>query len=201
MKTENMKKLIELHDKLKNHPFREHFDECFRADYRITLREVSATYSNYMYHDDCTDLGKESSLWNHNYNACLSLWYMYGKDYDWLIPYYDQMLGVIHRFIETEEYPPVVYNLLHRDRKSNTWETVPYYLVTKENSPFDCACLPGYYEYRTDLRYDITEEEVYEEYRRNFTYVTEEKLHQWAHEYVTEKLPIYKWIQETKRGL
>ena len=195
------KPVNELHDILKEHPYRMSMNTMFKDDYLNKLVDLAYSYSHIAWGDYKEEGNKElrkSTMFVHDYVACIGIWRRVGESMDYLFPYYEQMLSVIHRYIETGETPPVIYNL-QKNKETGKYESVKYNLVTDKIYPGESKLLPAYFHYDDTIRFDVTVEEIYELYKKLYKSVTDEMLHEWAESYVNDKLHILKWLQENKK--
>ena len=191
-----LEELQVVHYQLKAHPFRLHHDEDMRSDYIHLSYQLASLYSKWAYWEtDNSKLAQGSAYWVHNYNCCLSIWRNCGAEKDKWIVYYDQMLGVIHHFLETKELPKAFYNM-ERDAQGEH-HIVKYVLVT-EDCPVKSPHIPGYFRYDERLRDKVTVEEVAEVYMQVFRHLNKDRARIYAQDYVDNDLPVLAWVKEQK---
>lgn len=186
--------LQEAHDKVKNHPYREHFSEIFRQDYLNALLQLSRTYSKEAIAKKENKALRKSLKWVHDFNACIGIWRRKGKDMDYLISYYEVMLGVIHTYLITHEAPSYIYCLYRKGPYDYDFEK--YHLVTEEYYPYESKLLPGYFINSPRINLDVTVDYVFDIYRNTFGHISDDECRRCAESYVNDELKICKWLRE-----
>lgn len=188
--TEKMQELQAAHDAVKEHPFRKDFEPALRKSYISALFRLSAAYSQIIYHEREDDkILSKSGEFIHNYNSYLSVWRNVGERCDYLVTYYDLMLGVIHEFLRTEEPPPYIY-LLEREGPYE-YEYHKAYLVTSEEYPEKSDYTPGYFEIDTDTTQTI--DELTEYFKK---WLCQLDAHKIATNYVNDRFKVIKWLKK-----
>ncbi len=133
-------RLLNAHDTLKEHPFRNGFSPMWERAYNDCLYELSNAWCAFILHSPVSDyvrgVLKKFSGWVHNYNASL----LFHDIKQELIPYYECIIAMTHRFLDTGDLS-AYYQL---EGRLGTYRYIKYYLVTPELCGIESAELPRY---------------------------------------------------------
>lgn len=193
-------KLSKQHDIIKTHPYRTNFDPKWRRDYIECLLDLSNIWADYIWiGDHPTDeeekLMRQFGRWVHNYNQEL-LFYRGRKDIKFeRFYYYEQMLQVTHRFIETGElleYYAIEY--LWDDKHVRYRSVEKYALVTKDDCGIDSSILPCYLPTKYSMCTDYKSIREYITSDFHYSRKTTEEKEIICQNWINNVAPVLEWL-------
>ena len=198
-KKEIHSRMQKIHDEIKRHPFRIGFEAKYIPGYKHLLYELSEAWSDLVWR--CEEKTEEESrlfyqfgrCWIHDYRQELRT---YQKDTfpTNLFPYYEQMLQVTHRYLDTGEFD-ICYNPdVFQDASGNRYRRVEKYeLITKEMCGIDSPILPHFLPVSTKC---VTDERVRECYLTKYHFPdhsAEQRLSDYE-KWEKDVKPVLEWI-------
>lgn len=199
-KVELISQLEQIHDEIKRHPFRYSFDTEDIDSYKHLLYELGKAWGNLIFrcnewNEDEHKLYRQFSYWIHDYNENLRLYNKNSFPME-LFDYYERMLQVTHRYLNTGEFD-TFYNIDVRRINGNREKYVEkYQLITKELCDIDSPELPRFYPIGRKLCVD---EDTMKNYLEHHSYTYQNKpeeqkriLENWKQ----NVKPILVWINE-----
>ena len=194
-KQDALERLQRAHDMVKEHPYRYNFSEEFMEDYADRLLELSDAWCTLIYRADIADgeqrLMKKFGEWIHNYNASI-IGRRIRRD---LIPFYDGVLSVTHRYLDAGEINGY-YALEYRYDDNNYYgarKEIPiwFYLVTKESCGIDSPDLPLFFP-KTE-RLSDSKEALRKYLDKYFWNKSTEYRDKFADDWEANLLPVIQW--------
>lgn len=171
-KKDILSRMKNIHDEIKQHPFRLAFSDEYIPSYKHLLYELTEIWCDLIYHcNDLTDeeqkLYRQFGSWIHDYRQELRT---YRKDSFPMeyFDYYEQMLQVTHRYIDTGEID-TFYNIdCFFTEKGREKRVEKYQLISKEICGIDSPELPRYFPVSRKL---CTDDEAMRQYfKTNFSF-------------------------------
>lgn len=199
-KIEIISRLEKVHDEIKRHPFRFNFATEYVASYKLLLYELTEVWCDMIYHcDELTEsekkLYRQFGYWIHDYRQELRT---FRKDYFPMqyFDYYEQMLQVTHRYIDTGEFD-TFYNIDSFFSDGKRYDRVEkYQLITKELCGIDSPELPRFFPVSRKLCVD--DEKMIHYFRTNiaFSHKSSEEQEKAFETWQQTMKPILEWINE-----
>ena len=192
-KAELIAALSDIHDKIKNHPFREDFSGKYLADYKYLLDKLSDIWANYIYNGsdrtpDALRLYYQFAYWIHDYRATLkphrrdSFPMMY-------FDYFERMLQVTHEFIQTGELTHfyAIDALLDARRDTQIRRVEHYRIVTRDECGIDSIILPQF----MPVNYTI---ETDPDWIRNTVWYRKYSADEFVTKWTEQALPVIEYL-------
>lgn len=192
---EHLKRLRDLHDSIKAHPFRLSLSSRYCKSYKDQLYDLSEAWADIIYRTEGLSPDDKMKLyrfgeWIHNYRARLQMYYPYDFP-EAFLDYYEQMLQVTHEFLDTGNLN--VYYGLSLCRKKNgdeVWVSERYEWTTSDDIGIESLILPRY----LPKKYKVVEDDevicksINSGY--NAVYETVEQRNQWFDFWQKETKPV-----------
>lgn len=183
------------HDIIKSHPFRVSYDPKWERDYIHCLYKLSDIWGKYAYFgahetDEKKRLMRQSGYWLHNYNQQL-LGRRFPMEY---VGYYEQMLQVIHMFVDTGELPRF-FDIDYLWKNGQSYRGVERYeLITQEMCGIDSPILPRYFPTNYTIKSNVDDVRQYINNDFHYRNMTEEQKEEHFKRWVKEVKPVLDWI-------
>lgn len=196
-------RMWQIHDEIKNHPFRVTFSKEDIPEYKHLLYELSAVWCDLIYH--CSDhteaeqkLYRQFGFWIHDYRQELRTYHKDTFPMEFF-PYYEQMLQVTHRYLETgymDEFysPDAVWD---KDERKLV-KVSRYELITSEKCGIDSPELPRYFP--VTYRLCVDDDKMKEYFLEKYSYkpVSEDERLGWFEDWKKNIKPVLVWIRENR---
>lgn len=192
-------RLQEYHDILKVHPYRSDFDPKYAGDYNQLMYELSVAWSDYIWNTPkSSEYEKEKfrlfGWWIHDFRQLLGYRANYFPRY--FFNYYEQMLQVTHRFLETGDID-AFYNpedVIDVATGNKLRVSMKYQFITSEICGVDSDILPCYLP--IDYLYDIDQHTVISYFNSYWTYknMSDEERNKLIDYWYKNTLPVLEWI-------
>ena len=198
-KDEVHRQLRQIHDEIKQHPFRMTFQTRDIASYKRLLYNLTEAWCNLIWHcSELTDeeqrLYRQFGRWIHDYRQELRTWDKEKFPMD-LFPYYEQMLQITHIYLDTGIFDTYYNPDCFWDEQDKRYSRVEkYQIITKEMCGIDSPVLPKFFPVSTRL---VTDERVKEYILTRYPYdkskTEQSRLEEYA-EWERNTKPILEWI-------
>lgn len=190
--------MSKLHDEIKKHPFRIGFAAEDVHSYKNALYHLTELWINLIYHSDApftidkkTD--KQFGRWIHNYRQELRTYKKETFPMEYF-DYYERMLQLTHRFIETGEVDEYyeIEPVWNKDGRRDVVEK--YELITAEQTGFDNPLLPCFLPVWWPMVFDA--EKMKEHFLTYWTFPekSEEVRLQEFETWQKNALPLLQWL-------
>ena len=192
-----------VHDEIKNHPFRVTFSTKDIHEYKHLLYELSEVWCDLIYR--CSDhtesekkLYRQFGFWIHDYRQELRTYHKDTFPMEFF-PYYEQMLQVTHRYLETG-YMDVFYSpdVVWDNEEKRYTKVSRYELITTEKCGIVSPELPRYFPVTYRLCIDDEEMKKYFLEKWSHTPVTDEERIGWFEDWRKNLKPVLVWIHENR---
>lgn len=199
-------KMEKLHDEIKRHPFRIGFAVEDIPSYKHLLSELTDLWCGLIYNDADTFTGNKKTdrqfgYWIHDYRANLRTYDKRNFPMQYF-DYYEQMLQITHRFIETGEVD-TFYNIdcffevcPEKCQRKRYDEVEKYELITAEKTGFDTPILPSFWPTTRPLTVDEKEVKEYFLTRYKYPNIPEEERLKEFEQWKTDTLPVLLWLND-----
>lgn len=145
MKCDAYYRMSDLHEKIKYHPYRRDFAAEYAGDYNQLMYELSEAWSDYIWNESknvCDEYTQKKlrmfNWWIHDYRQ--SLGYnsnFFPRQYFY---YYEQMLQITHRFLETGNFD----RFFEIRKVGDTKKSIQNDFITEDNCGIASKILPRY---------------------------------------------------------
>ena len=198
---ENLERLREAHDKVKNHPFRDSMNTRYCKSYKDALYDMSEVWSDIIYHTKFDTKEEEMKYyafggWIHNYRARLQMYYPYTFPVVFM-DYYEQMLQVTHEYLDTG-YMDRFYVLddMRDSKGERVWVAERYEWTTEESIGIKSEILPRYLPVKWKLVEDDATILDCINSGYNKVYESQEQIMAWFEFWKKETKPIIQKLNE-----
>lgn len=202
---EHLEHLRELHDKIKEHPYRNALSSRYCKDYKNLLYDLSEAWAKIIYHTEGLTKDEESRLyqfgeWIHNYRARLQLYYPYDFP-EAFLDYYEQMLSITHEFLDSGDisrYYGIIKGISKKDGQEY-WIAEKYVWITEEDLGIKSAILPRYLPVRFKM---ITDDDAIRDVINsgyNAVYESQEQRDEWFEFWKRETKPVLEILNQKNR--
>jgi hypothetical protein len=202
---EHLEHLRELHDKIKEHPYRNSLSSRYCKDYKNLLYDLSEAWAKIIYHTEGLTKDEESRLyqfgeWIHNYRARLQLYYPYDFP-EAFLDYYEQMLSITHEFLDSgnlSRYYSIVKGINTRNGQE-CWISEKYVWTTEEDLGIKSAILPRYLPVHFKM---IVDDEAIRNVINsgyNAVYESQEQRDEWFEFWKKETKPVLEILNHKNR--
>ncbi len=194
-KPEHINHLRELHDKIKEHPFRLKLETKYCYSYKNMLYDLSEAWADIIYRTEGLTHDEEMKLyhfgnWIHNYRARLQMYYPHDFP-ETFLDYYEQMLQITHEFLDTGNLN-VYYGIVRCINKNGdeVWVSERYEWTTSKDLGIESLILPRYLPKKYKLVEDdeIINKSINSGY--NAVYETVEQRQKWFDFWQKETKPV-----------
>lgn len=201
-KQEHLDLLRELHDKIKEHPYRENLSTKYCKSYKNLLYDLSEAWAKIIYHTEGLTKEEENRLyhfgdWIHNYRARLQMYYPYDFP-EAFLDYYEQMLSITHEFLDSgniSRYYNIVKMIKAKDGQEY-WVAEKYEWKTEEDLGIKSAILPRYLPVHYKMIVD--DEAIYKSINSGYNAVfeTQEQRDEWFEFWKKETKPVLEILNQ-----
>lgn len=204
-KEEAHRRLREVHDEIKRHPFRMTFEPKDIFSYKHLLYDLSYAWSNLIW--CCHELTEEEQRlyrqfgrWIHDYRQELRTYDKENFPME-LFPYYEQMLQITHIYLDTGVFDTYYNPDSFWDADNKRYSKVEkYQMITKEMCGIDSPVLPKYFPVTTRT---VTDDRVKDYFLTRYQYGvgrTEQRRLEEYEEWSCNTKPILEWINSRIDG-
>ena len=200
-KQEHLDRLRQLHDAIKDHPYRLSLETKYCKSYKDMLYELTVAWVDIVYYTPNISQENKDKLyhfgeWIHNYRARLQMYYPYTFPED-LLDYYEQMLQITHEFLDTGNINTYYALVKGTDKHGNEmWISDRYEWTTKDDVGIDSAILPRYMPKKYKLIVD--EQQIHDVINSgyNAVYETVEQRNAWYEFWIKETKPVLEYLNK-----
>lgn len=203
LKKEVRSKMDRIHTEIKNHPFRNGFDQKYAQDYKYCLHLMKRLWSEGLTRaEDLTPAERETlycfSYWYHDFTTNLGS--QYSAHYPmWCNEYFEAVIQMTHRFIETGDFSEF-YHLadLGGQRLIKDHKIITFKWIDKDICGIDSPFLPRYIPVNFKLESDP--EKIKKQFSSGW-YVTQspEEQQRLIDQWNQHAKPIIDWINANYR--
>jgi hypothetical protein len=202
---EHLDELREMHDLVKEHPYRESLSNRYCRSYKEALYKLSEAWSKIIYHTEGLSKEDQSRLyqfgeWIHNYRARLQMYYPYDFP-EAFLDYYEQMLSITHEFLDSgnlSRYYGIVKGISKKDGQEY-WISEKYVWTTEEDLGIQSKILPRYLP--VNFKMIVDDKAIYDVINSGYNAVfeTQEQRDKWFEFWKTESKPVLELLNQKNR--